>query len=152
MSEIQFGKRYRCKYEYGGRLDEFLTPVCYCNHAYSGAIEVAYGEDGRDDGGRRAVVINWFTDHYELYESQDDQPAPDPVNHPAHYNQDANIECIDAIRAALGMDRFLDYCVGNNLKYSWRWRGKNGIEDLKKARWYLTKAIDAAEETQSQTE
>lgn len=64
----------------------------------------------------------------------------DPVEHPSHYTQ-GGIECIDAIRSALG-DGFADYCRGNVLKYVWRYRDKNGIEDLRKARWYLDALIE----------
>lgn len=60
----------------------------------------------------------------------------DNVNHPEHYNQDDGIECIDALKAALG-DGFEYYLQGNVFKYLWRFRYKNGIEDLDKAAWYL---------------
>jgi hypothetical protein len=63
----------------------------------------------------------------------------DNVNHPAHYNQ-GGIECIEAIKAALG-DGFPDYLRGNVIKYLWRYDLKGGVEDLKKAAWYLDRAI-----------
>lgn len=65
----------------------------------------------------------------------------DPVNKPAHYNF-AGIECIDAIRAALGPEGFKDYMMGNVMKYSWRYKYKNGLEDLLKAQWYLNRVIE----------
>ena len=64
----------------------------------------------------------------------------DNVNKPAHYRQ-GDIECIDAIRAALTPDEFRGYCKGNTLKYVWRERHKGGTESLKKARWYLDRLI-----------
>tara|TARA_R100001086_G_scaffold70939_3_gene34003 strand:- start:1220 stop:1477 length:258 start_codon:yes stop_codon:yes gene_type:complete len=64
----------------------------------------------------------------------------DNVNNPKHYNQ-AGIECIDAIRAATG-DGFEYYLQGNILKYLWRYRYKNGVEDLNKAQWYLKLLIE----------
>ena len=64
----------------------------------------------------------------------------DMVNQPPHYNQ-AGIECIEAIRAATG-EGYEFYLQGNILKYLWRYRYKNGLEDLNKARWYLDKLID----------
>ena len=61
------------------------------------------------------------------------------VNHPPHYTQ-GSIECIDAIKAATeGLDGFEGYCTGNAIKYLWRWKHKNGVEDLKKAHWYIKK-------------
>ena len=64
----------------------------------------------------------------------------DVVNSPAHYNQ-AGVECIEAIAAATD-DGFEYYLQGNIIKYIWRYRYKNGIEDLKKAHWYLNKLIE----------
>lgn len=63
----------------------------------------------------------------------------DMVNSPPHYNK-AGVECIDAIQAATE-DGFEYYLQGNILKYLWRYRYKNGIEDLEKAKWYLEKLI-----------
>jgi len=61
------------------------------------------------------------------------------VNHPSHYTQ-GGIECIDAIKAATeGLNGFEGYCTGNAIKYLWRWKHKNGVEDLKKAHWYIKK-------------
>ncbi len=67
----------------------------------------------------------------------------DMVNSPPHYNQ-RGIECIDAIEAATG-DGYEYYLQGNIMKYLWRYRYKNGTEDLKKARWYLNKLIEEVE-------
>ena len=67
-------------------------------------------------------------------------PKGDMVNHPPHYNQHG-IECIDAIQACTG-DGFKSYLQGNILKYLWRYDYKNGVEDLKKAQWYLAKLIE----------
>jgi hypothetical protein len=59
----------------------------------------------------------------------------DLVNNPKHYNQ-GDIECIDAIRAMLSSEEFIGYLRGNSLKYRWRFRYKNGVQDLDKAEWY----------------
>ena len=65
----------------------------------------------------------------------------DNVNHPAHYTA-GNIECIDAIQEAIkGLDGDEGYLTGNIIKYMWRWKRKNGLEDLKKAQWYLERLI-----------
>lgn len=65
----------------------------------------------------------------------------DNVNHPNHYC-DGGIECIDAMIAAMGTDAVKDFCVCNAFKYLFRHKRKNGIEDLQKARWYITKYIE----------
>jgi hypothetical protein len=61
----------------------------------------------------------------------------DMVNSPAHYNQ--TIECIDAMKA------MADGCDIDSHKYLWRWPYKNGVEDLKKCRWYLDRLISELE-------
>jgi len=67
------------------------------------------------------------------------------VKHPSHYNQDQSIECIEAIKASLG-DAFPAYCKGNVMKYLWRYKYKNGLEDLQKSRQYLDWLIETEEE------
>jgi len=83
-----------------------------------------------------------MTHEFENFEWYKDM-LDDNVNNPPHYNQ-AGIECIDAIEAALG-DGFQYYLQGNIMKYLWRYRYKNGVEDLRKAKWYLTKLIQEME-------
>lgn len=67
--------------------------------------------------------------------------ADEAVNSPAHYT-DGGIETIDYIQAKLDDEQFYGYCIGNSLKYLSR-AGKKGDwrEDLKKARWYITRAL-----------
>ncbi len=62
------------------------------------------------------------------------------VNNPPHYNK-ANIECIEAIRAATN-EGYGYYLQGNILKYVWRYRYKGGVEDLEKAKFYLNRLIE----------
>ncbi len=70
----------------------------------------------------------------------------DNVNHPKHYQSKSGLETIDVIEA------FTEDLVGgeatntgNVLKYMCRWKSKNGLEDLKKARWYLNRLIGIVE-------
>lgn len=58
------------------------------------------------------------------------------VDHPSYYNQ-AKLEVIDAIE---GLE--LGFVRGSILKYICRYKQKNGIEDLKKAKWYLNRLIE----------
>jgi hypothetical protein len=78
-----------------------------------------------DNSGVDTLTINGMTMH----------DKEDMVNHPPHYNK-YGVECIDALRAATG-EGFEYYLQGNVMKYLWRYRYKNGVEDLKKANWYL---------------
>ena len=76
---------------------------------------------------------------YSLWEPKTDE---DMVNHPPHYTQ-GGIECIEAIKAATtGLDGFEAYVTGTAIKYLWRWKHKNGIEDLEKAQWYINQLIE----------
>lgn len=65
----------------------------------------------------------------------------DPVNHPPHYKQ-GEIECIDAIRAALTPEEFRGFCKGNVIKYIWRERYKGGDESLLKGVWYVNQLVN----------
>jgi len=60
----------------------------------------------------------------------------DNVNSPDHYTK-GDIEVIDYI-----LDQKFNYLEGNVIKYVSRYRSKGGIEDLRKAKWYLEKLID----------
>ena len=67
----------------------------------------------------------------------------DSVNHPPHYA--GKIECIDAIEAAVAdLSGPEAVSTGNAIKYLWRWKTKNGIEDLRKAKWYIDRLIKNA--------
>lgn len=66
----------------------------------------------------------------------------DNVNHPEHYQTTNGLEAIDVIEAfTADLQGIEAVCTGNVLKYMCRWKKKNGLEDLKKARWYLEKLI-----------
>lgn len=64
----------------------------------------------------------------------------DNVNNPIHYA--GKIETIEYIHQSLDTQGTIAYCVGNVIKYLSRYRKKNGLEDLKKAEWYLDKTIE----------
>jgi hypothetical protein len=64
----------------------------------------------------------------------------DNVNHPQHYTH-GGIETIDYLQAKMTQEQFEGYLVGNILKYVSRYPHKNGIEDLRKAQWYLNKLL-----------
>lgn len=70
----------------------------------------------------------------------------DNVNHPAHYTS-GGIETIQVIQGKMTAEMFEGFCVGNVIKYVTRYRKKNGVEDLKKARWYLDKIIETLSKT-----
>lgn len=91
--------------------------------------------------------IRSYTDALFEVVTEDEMTKPnindilDNVEHPSHYCR-GGIECIDAIEASLGKDEFTGFLRGNIIKYVWRYKDKNGLEDLKKAQWYLNKLIE----------
>jgi len=70
----------------------------------------------------------------------------DPINHPAHYCK-GGIECFDVIKAALGTEGTMAFCMGNAIKYLFRHlhKGSPG-QDVRKARWYIDSWIRLDEE------
>jgi len=68
----------------------------------------------------------------------------DMVDQPAHYQSDTGIECIDAIRAALGPEGFRAHCRATAIKYLWREKW-DSHEDVKKAAWYVNKLVESYE-------
>lgn len=68
----------------------------------------------------------------------------DQVNHPSHYTK-GGVECIDAMEAAFGIEIVQHFCVCNAFKYVFRHLNKNGLEDLRKAIWYLNKYLKLEE-------
>lgn len=68
----------------------------------------------------------------------------DNVQHPAHY-AGGSIECIDAMTETQGVEAVKNFCICNVFKYLWRHDKKNGVEDVKKAAWYLNKFIELEE-------
>lgn len=63
----------------------------------------------------------------------------DPVNHPKHYtNHPSGVECIQ-------ITRHMGFNLGNAMKYIWRADLKNGLEDLRKAAWYIQDEIEKRE-------
>lgn len=73
----------------------------------------------------------------------DSEQEHDAVNHPNHYCK-GGVECLDAIKAALG-DKYEGFLIGNVIKYCYRYRNKNGVEDLRKSKKYLEWAIQELE-------
>ena len=69
----------------------------------------------------------------------------DQINHPEHYAQ-SDIECIDAIKAALTPEEFRGYCKGNVIRHIWRERLKGQNESVAKAAWYANRLLEMSSE------
>ena len=73
------------------------------------------------------------------------EPKPnDMVNHPTHYTG-GKIECIDALESAVtDLNGIEAVCTANAIKYLWRWKHKNGKQDLQKAVWYINRLMSSS--------
>lgn len=113
---------------------------------------IVAGADLSDKGLHRVRHIGQVLDEMEKAGIQVKRPrdlnkVDDPVNHPVHYQSEGGIECIDAIRAALGRDGFIAFLKGQVVKYTWR-AGKKGDQaiDAEKAQWYQNKLVGVLRE------
>lgn len=71
----------------------------------------------------------------------------DGVNHPQHYNIPGSMECINEMVVMFGYDAVIDFCRCNAWKYRYRSDSKGSKEeDLKKADWYIRKALELQHE------
>ena len=71
------------------------------------------------------------------------------VAHPKHYS--GKIECIDCIESAVAeLNGFEGFLAGNVIKYVFRFKRKNGKEDLQKAEWYLSKLMEMQEDNEQE--
>ena len=123
-------------------LDKFCDDCHSCNSCllekFSGGVMCDFDEWSDD---KLAIAY----DH--VYKNMDEN-VPDMVNHPQHYTQ-GGIECIDALKAATVGKRGIEaVCVANVIKYLWRYEEKNGIEDVRKAKWYIERLLKELEESQ----
>lgn len=77
----------------------------------------------------------------------------DAVNHPQHYISETGLETIDVIEAfTFDLKGIEAVFTGNILKYICRWKNKNGLQDLKKAQWYLERLIKHVETIEKENE
>lgn len=83
----------------------------------------------------------------ELSKQSEKDRAVDNVNHPSHYENSCSLECIEVMRLTYGKRAVYDFCLCNAFKYMWRFKNKNGKEDLDKAGWYLSYVATGLDKT-----
>lgn len=62
------------------------------------------------------------------------------IEHPNHYQLNVNLEVLDIIKLVLdnaNVSHYEGFIIGNAIKYLYRASKKNGVEDIKKAQYYL---------------
>ena len=93
-----------------------------------------------DDGG---MPINEIGNMTSCFDELTGMPVSKKDNiNPDHYKNQTSLECIEAMEIIFGEAAVLDFCLCNSWKYIWRYKNKNGEEDLVKAGWYLAYAYD----------
>ena len=130
------------KYRFIGNPDEYNDPSYVI---YKGA---ELWENIKPEGWENDVAYHvhvYKEDWEEVIEKQEtldtvNKPLKDNIN-PNHY-KNGKVECIDALESATINKKGLEaVCVANTIKYLWRYEDKNGLEDVKKAEWYLKRLI-----------
>lgn len=96
----------------------------------------------------RSCILNGLFEYCDFYDlSEDDIEKayklvfPEEINHPDRY-AGGKFECIDVMIDVFGADAVKHFCILNAFKYLWRAEKKNGVEDIKKAVFYLNKFIE----------
>ena len=71
-------------------------------------------------------------------------PKDEKINHPDRY-AGGKYECIDIMLDVFGKEAVKHFCLLNAFKYIWRQEKKGGVQDTKKAVWYLNKYIELSD-------
>lgn len=116
------GSCFNCKYRDKG---SYEYPCSQCRHIYG---DVEFYEPKRPE-------------QPTIPPMPPVKPQQEEINHPDRYAW-GKFECIDVMLDVFGKDAVLHFCMLNAFKYLWRAEKKNGIEDIKKAVWYLNKYIE----------
>lgn len=117
MAVSEFHGRLSCGYEFSKNYGYAIEKIHDCD---------VYG-------------IDWIDESEDLPFADDEQD--DSVNHPGHY-ESGKFECINVMLETQGVEAVKNFCICNAFKYLYRHKRKNGIEDIKKADWYLKKYIE----------
>lgn len=137
--DIKKGDKYLCIEYYINYEDEivFYKDMLYESQkdgTLPSSIDKFHGMDDEPDFWEHFVKIESVINTISVTNTKDN------IN-PDHYKQ-GKVEVIDMIESGtIGISGFEGFCVGNIIKYISRYNNKNGIEDCKKAKWYLEKLI-----------
>ena len=139
------------------KMDKDLEAPCVTCTGYSNWVSMTmYKNPQHGPATLKEAIDEWF-EHSNGVTQEDFWAKPDPqynvVSKPKHYMlfEEEGIEVRDVIEKLAGKlpknakPMFIaDYV--QMMQYGMRFMDKNGLEDLKKQRWYLDKLIDAYDE------
>ncbi|ALO80901.1 nucleotide kinase [Enterococcus phage vB_EfaS_IME196] len=141
------GGMWKVKYHDGTHT--YTTESAFKNHFVIPELEVNF-EDSKCDGVEPEKEKSMTYDEY-LYMSGGVEPdvevyfESDLIDNQIHYTVNG-IQPIQIMKANMTKEEFRGFLEGNILKYPLRYKHKNGLEDLKKAKTYLTWLIEDIEE------
>lgn len=120
-----------------------VCPECPCRELAkeAGTATLCCFEDMDD------AMLDEFLKTFSDAATEVEERIPDVVNHPQHYELPGGIECFDVLLATQGERDVQAFCICNAIKYLFRHRRKNGLEDVKKAKWYIDKFIELEEKS-----
>lgn len=122
------GKMWKVKYHDGTHT--YTTESTFKNHFVIPELEVNFEDDSKRDGVEPDVEV--------YFES-------DLIDNQIHYTVNG-IQPIQIMKANMTKEEYRGFLEGNILKYPLRYKHKNGLEDLKKAKTYLSWLIEDIEE------
>ena len=121
------------------RLIHYVSGFVQYIDEYDNFIDITLSSNG----GRIRVMKENILDIKLGRHSDEDKKVDNMVSHPNHYQSDSGLEVIDVIKAfTSNLTGFEAVATANVIKYICRWKKKNGIEDLEKAKQYLEFLID----------
>ena len=125
-------------------VSNFKIDTSYCaNGCLVAAPDPIKFDSSKEDSGSKKTDT-WAKDTVEVIKGNN--LISDNVNHPNHYKTKNGLETIQVIEAFTdGLMGIEATDTGNVIKYICRWKKKNGLEDLKKAQWYLNHLINHVE-------
>ena len=118
-------------------LEQLKTIKSHCE-------EMLREEDTINDWDRDIKALDKAID-LVVHHILDEEAVEENIENPSHYQIFDGLESVDVVRALQSKEEYMGWCEGNLLKYLFRWKKKNGLEDLKKARVYLNWLISEVE-------
>lgn len=135
------GKMWKVKYHDGTHT--YTTQSAFKKNFVIPELKIEFEDDSKCDGVEAETMPE--QDFAEDYCQTDTNMTSDLIDQQEHYTNNG-IQPIEIMKANMTKEKFRGFLEGNILKYPLRYEDKNGLEDLKKAKTYLTWLIEDIEE------
>lgn len=146
------GKMWKVKYHDGTHT--YTTESAFKKHFVLPELEIEFEDDSKCDGVEHEQEESMIYGEYlnqsddvvtKHLEKEAHKTASDLIDKQDHYTNNG-IQPIQIMKANMTKEKYRGFLEGNILKYPLRYEDKNGLEDLKKAKTYLTWLIEDIEE------